>query len=325
MSDKSAIVLDRLDRKLLSELDRDARQPLSAVARKVGLGSDLVSYRFQKLVSAGILQRCSAILDPYRLGLLIGKTYLRLRADAVRLRALEKRLQSIVNVYATAQCYGRWDYVFLLYARDVREFADLQRGILAEFSDILLAVDEFIVIERTRYARQYLLKQPVQPNVIGVSRERVEIDSLERRLAELLSVDARLPVVDLAHRLKTTPSIVAYRLAKLEQGGVIAGYRTQLDLGRIGFLLFKILLEFEDYNLKREGEFLKFCAQHQHLTCVTRQTGQWKIELEAEVESHAALNTLVDDLRERFSGYIRTVEPVLVRESSYHRLPPDLR
>ena len=41
--------LDLIDRKLLAELDKDSRQPISALAKKVRLSKQAVKQRLEKL------------------------------------------------------------------------------------------------------------------------------------------------------------------------------------------------------------------------------------------------------------------------------------
>ena len=56
--------MDKLDRRILFELDCNSRSSHSELARKVHLGRDLVSYRIERLQSAGIVRKCSAMVNP---------------------------------------------------------------------------------------------------------------------------------------------------------------------------------------------------------------------------------------------------------------------
>jgi DNA-binding Lrp family transcriptional regulator len=54
------------------------------------------------------------------------------------------------------------------------------------------------------------------------------VDELDGRILDLLVDDARLPVTDLARRLRVARSTVQERIARLERTGVIAGYTVRL-------------------------------------------------------------------------------------------------
>ena len=61
--------LDRIDRRILHELMRDATLPVSQLAERVGLSQTPCWKRVQKLEAAGILTGRVAIVDPVSIGL----------------------------------------------------------------------------------------------------------------------------------------------------------------------------------------------------------------------------------------------------------------
>ncbi len=64
-----AIPLDRIDRRILHELMRDATLPVSQLAERVGLSQTPCWKRVQKLEAAGIITGRVAIVDPAAIGL----------------------------------------------------------------------------------------------------------------------------------------------------------------------------------------------------------------------------------------------------------------
>ena len=61
--------LDRIDRRILQELMRDATLPVSQLAERVGLSQTPCWNRVQKLEAAGIITGRVAIVDPTAIGL----------------------------------------------------------------------------------------------------------------------------------------------------------------------------------------------------------------------------------------------------------------
>lgn len=64
-----ALALDRIDRRILQELMRDATLPVSQLAERVGLSQTPCWKRVQKLEAAGIITGRVAIVDPAAIGL----------------------------------------------------------------------------------------------------------------------------------------------------------------------------------------------------------------------------------------------------------------
>ena len=61
--------LDRIDRKIIVELQRDATVPLARLADQVGLSQTPCWKRVQKLEQAGVITRRVALVDPHKVSL----------------------------------------------------------------------------------------------------------------------------------------------------------------------------------------------------------------------------------------------------------------
>jgi Lrp/AsnC family leucine-responsive transcriptional regulator len=80
-------------------------------------------------------------------------------------------------------------------------------------------------------------------------------DRVDRAIVSRLQVDGRLPNVDLAEAISLSPSACLRRVKALEAGGIIAGYRAEVDRVRAGLGL-TVFIE-----LKVEGHSRETSAQ----------------------------------------------------------------
>src|SRR5260221_11737995 len=62
----------------------------------------------------------------------------------------------------------------------------------------------------------------------------IDLDAIDRRILTELQADARLTNVELADRVGLSPSPCIRRLKRLEQDGVIEGYRATIDRAKVG-------------------------------------------------------------------------------------------
>jgi DNA-binding Lrp family transcriptional regulator len=69
----------------------------------------------------------------------------------------------------------------------------------------------------------------------GLMHEAVTLDGFDLKLLSLLQEDGRMSVQDLADRVGLSASQCSRRRTRLEEAGVITGYRAQLDPDRLGF------------------------------------------------------------------------------------------
>ena len=67
------------------------------------------------------------------------------------------------------------------------------------------------------------------------------IDGFDRKILALLQEDARLTNNDLSERVNLSPSQCSRRRQRLEDDGLIKGYRAVLDRDRLGFSLVNVI------------------------------------------------------------------------------------
>lgn len=71
--------------------------------------------------------------------------------------------------------------------------------------------------------------------------EEARIDGFDRKILALLQEDARLTNNDLSERVNLSPSQCSRRRQRLEEEGLIRGYRAVLDRDRLGFPLVNVI------------------------------------------------------------------------------------
>ena len=65
--------------------------------------------------------------------------------------------------------------------------------------------------------------------------ETTEWDQYDSRILAELQLDARITMAELGRRVHLSQPAVTERVRKLELGGVIKGYRAEVDLSRLGY------------------------------------------------------------------------------------------
>jgi Lrp/AsnC family leucine-responsive transcriptional regulator len=61
------------------------------------------------------------------------------------------------------------------------------------------------------------------------------IDRIDVQILNIMQKDARITNAEIARQVGLAPSAVLERVRKLEESGVIRGYATEVDAGRVGF------------------------------------------------------------------------------------------
>ena len=68
----------------------------------------------------------------------------------------------------------------------------------------------------------------------GEGEHRGALDGFDRKILDILLADGRITVTDLARRVGLSKSPCQVRLRRLQDEGVILGFRAEVDLARLG-------------------------------------------------------------------------------------------
>lgn len=317
-------ILDNRDKKILYELDGNARLPLSILARKLRIGRDTLKYRITRLQKNGILKEFTAVINPYILGITIYKTYLRIENNKYQLNKLIEKLKNHPKVYWIGECEGRWDLIFSLYAKTPYEFDETQNEILSEFKEIILEFEIYILTEVFFYRKNYLNEKCKNCLFLGGNPKNEKIDRTDYKILTLLSRNARQNVVDIARITHTTPMIVSYRIKKLEKRKILQGYRINLDLSKVNMIFFKAQIYLKKYDAESIAKLREHCTSYANITSFIKQIGECKIELEIEVENYNRFNKIINEIRERMPDILHHIDSIVISNEHFKWMPEKL-
>ena len=126
--------LDDLDRKILSELQRDAAQSLDDIAREVGSSKTPVWNRIRKMREAGVIRQQTGLLDAEALGfeacffVLIRTSEHEADWQARFLKALKDRPE----VQEAHRLAGDIDYILKVRVKNARAYDAFYQALISE-------------------------------------------------------------------------------------------------------------------------------------------------------------------------------------------------
>jgi DNA-binding Lrp family transcriptional regulator len=309
MAQAPAEALDVKDRKILYELDRNARQSFSEMGKRVGMSKEVVAYRVGRLLEKGVVKGFYAVLDLSKLGYASYRAYFRLPgASPAEEAAMLAELAGRKDVWWLCSFNGEWDVALGSWARSSYEFERTWHDILSKYRGKI--ADEKISIHQQihQFSRAYLLgkEKAGATEIVTGGEERAECDELDFRILRAIAGNARASTVELAKKTGTAPTVVAYRLKKLEEKKVLRGYRAMLDLAKLGVLWYK--LAFKLNSFERHQEMMKWARAHPAVTWAFDSLGGWDVELEVEAHSVAEVRAVLNEFRAAFSKDIRSLD-----------------
>ena len=79
-------------------------------------------------------------------------------------------------------------------------------------------------------------------------REKIDYDELDLKILRIIAENARMPLIEIADKLKADDRTIAFRIKQLEKKKVIQGYRVNLNLAKLGYEYYKINFILDNYS-----------------------------------------------------------------------------
>ena len=130
--------LDRLDRKVLTELQRNGRISNVDLAAKVNLSESACLRRVRALEQAGLIESYVALLNQKRVGL-GGTVFVHIalrREEQSDLAAFEAAIQTVPEIMECYLMTGEFDYLLRLVVSDMADFERLHNDALTRLPGV---------------------------------------------------------------------------------------------------------------------------------------------------------------------------------------------
>jgi Lrp/AsnC family leucine-responsive transcriptional regulator len=145
-------VLDRIDHKILRELQKDARLSHQDLSDRIGLSPSPCARRIRKLEADGYITGYSAVIDEDKLGFGFS-VFVSVRLDRQvddRLVSFEEELCRFPEVVDCWLMTGSFDYLIRIAVQDLNEFERFLTGRLTKL-DGVASIESSIPIRRVKF------------------------------------------------------------------------------------------------------------------------------------------------------------------------------
>ena len=136
--------LDKIDKKILTELQRDAGQTLETLAAKIGLSKTPTHRRVKALHERGVITATKIIVNPETIGLTCSG-YLRIRLENIlKMPFVVNSLNADDYVVSVESVTGDCDLLIKVVTPNHREF-HMFKGLLSARSDVTVVGSEIVL------------------------------------------------------------------------------------------------------------------------------------------------------------------------------------
>ncbi len=300
------------DKRILSELFKNARTPLSRVSKKVELSRQATDYRIRRMIKKGFLQSFTTIINLSKLDYTNYFSLLSLnRFD----KELENRLSRLIkaekSVIKATKYTGRWNILIESLHQKDKEFHAFFRKIKQACSESLIDFEICQGIKQYKYITlptEYLKPVDVDPNAtkrsqIDSDAETITLDSTDRKILISLAKNCRTDLKQLNEGIKE--DAIRKRIKELEEKGVIEGYVPTINPTGLQLHWHELLFKLKnDITSEEEKRFVRFLQEQGKVSYVMKMGEYYDYRVYLWVESQEKFDEFITDLKNNLSELI---------------------
>ena len=305
------MLLDKTDKKILFELEKNSRIAASSLAKKVKKSKEAVSYRINRLKENEILRSCTAIVDMSKLGYFTFRIYIKWQnITLAEKKEFYKQIGENNNVWTTTELHGKWDFaIFLGIKRDeyIEKFHKIWNNILKKYKAQIAESKIAIYAPIYNFNKRFFWddKSQIIERISGEGKI-IEYDNLDEEIVTTFALDVRQSLSKVASKCNTSIETVRRRIIELEKKKVIVGYKIDLDLGKLGYQGYRV--DFSLNNTDKNNELFEYLKQNKYFYQINKSIGGADFETEIVVKDLVQLLEILEDVMIRFKDYVRSYE-----------------
>ena len=147
------VKLDEKDKKIIEQLQKNAKQSVSQISRKTDIPRDVVKYRIKRLEESKVIRFYHAFLNPSKLGypLYAYVTFSLLNVEPEEEENFVGFLKQHPKIIYVAKFSGKWDFCIGVCAKNYKDLDETIRDVRKRFSKVIKDLNINPIIQEYKY------------------------------------------------------------------------------------------------------------------------------------------------------------------------------
>ena len=145
------------------------------------------------------------------------------------------------------------------------------------------------------------------------------LDVKDRKILFELEQNSRQSLNQIARKVGLRKETVFYRMKKLEEDGIIKKYLTEIDVYKLGYQYYPLLLRFQNSTPEIEQEILDYLRRSKYIAWLTTCEGAWDVNATLVASGNFALKAFAADFLEKYGEHISDKQFFITTEIHYFK------
>jgi len=144
------------------------------------------------------------------------------------------------------------------------------------------------------------------------------LDIKDRRILYQLDINSRQSLSQIGKKVRLRKDIVAYRIKRMQQEGVITGFWTHIDAYKLGYIVFRFYLVFQYVTPEIRDALIDYLAKDRRTWVVESIIGRYDLGVFVWVRNTTEFYSFWEKLLDKYGNYLsEKIFSIYVQAYSY--------
>jgi len=202
---------------------------------------------------------------------------------------------------------SRWKIYISIWAKDIGRYDEIQTAVLTKFKNHIKNYLSFQSVKSSTYfARVLNPKKKAKVDIKG-KVSYIELKERDWKIIRELSKNAKIPIVDLAHKIKSPVATVQSRIRFMKDKEIIQRFYCVLDLKKLNMLEYNFIVRVDPAYEKELHNFMKLADTDPRFSIVIKAVGYVNLYYSFIARDDKEYNELTQKIEKAFGkGILET-------------------
>ena len=315
---------DKKDKKLISYLYHNYREPLTKIGKACRMSRDQVEYRIKKYEIQGLIRKYLTIFNYDLLGykefIII---WIKLKSTEDRKKIIKKQLENMKNVVSVGDVLANYDLFVDFIFKDKREFEsefysfiEENKQFVSDYSIFTTTFAELFPLKEFGIHQEGKTYQLVSPN------KSIKLDKKDLKILKALEKNGRARIIDIAEEAGLSSELIIYKLKQFYKNKIILGTRILFDMEKMGFYFGVLRIKLKNPNEQLKNKIQDFCKNHKNINSLVFGISEYNCGIQIFYEKEKEFRKAIKDITNNFEKEIKDTQVLLIEnEGKVKTLP----
>jgi len=144
------------------------------------------------------------------------------------------------------------------------------------------------------------------------------LDLKDKKILYELDLNSRHTFKEIANKIRLSKDATFYRIKRLENEGIIERYQTLINVGKLGYISFRIFYKLQNTTSKIEEEIVKFLKDQRIVVWMATIEGYWDINTWILCKEVSELEDFWGKFTSRYLNYLADKQLSIFTDITYY-------